>query len=101
MSKKQVWVGRVRPKARWHMSRVAALITLALVCVISTSLLAQVTTNRKKSKDSTSEFTAQSFSASAPSKEYIYVGSKLVATREKSASSNSDDAEAISVCVHD
>jgi hypothetical protein len=56
------------------------LIILAL-SILGTTLLAQVS-SRKKAKSISSEVSVMNLSAAAPSKEYIYAGSKLVATEE-------------------
>jgi VCBS repeat protein len=72
---------------------------LALILVIGSGILAQVT--RKKNDHSTGTVSPQSLSPNVPSKEYIYAGAKLVATRERTASSNGDDAQCISVCAYD
>ncbi|MEK6325152.1 MAG: hypothetical protein AABN33_26225, partial [Acidobacteriota bacterium] len=81
MSKKQ---SRRRPaaaSARCRRSKVTAAITLALVCVVGTSLLAQVSSKGKGKRDS-GEVSVMSLSPGGPSKEYIYAGGRLVATEE-------------------
>jgi hypothetical protein len=79
--------------------KLVAALALALVCVVGTSMLAQVN-SRKKSKKSSDDFSVASLTASGPSKEYIYAGSKLIATVEPTGV-NGNDAQFISMCVHD
>jgi hypothetical protein len=83
MSKKQSRRNNSR-RAGWRKSRVAALIILALVCVISTSLLAQVGLQRR-GKRASGEVSVMSLSG-PPAKEYIYAGGKLIATEEAASS---------------
>jgi hypothetical protein len=98
MSKKQLSGSRVRPRAGWRKRRVAALITLALVCVISTSLLAQVDL-QGRGKRTSGEVSVMSLSG-PPAKEYIYAGSKLVATVEPTAVGG-NDAEFVSMSARE
>jgi S-layer homology domain len=56
-------------------------VTLVLVCIVGSSMLAQVT-SRKKAKSISNEVSVMNLSPTTPSKEYIYAGSKLVATEE-------------------
>ena len=56
-------------------------IAIAVIGIVGTSLFAQVNSRRKSQSHST-EVSVMSLSANAPSKEYIYAGSKLVATEE-------------------
>jgi len=83
---------------RGRKSRVAALIILALVCVISTSLLAQVDL-QKRGKRASGEVSVMSLSG-PPAKEYIYAGTKLIATVEPTAVGG-NDAQFISMCAKD
>jgi hypothetical protein len=80
MSKKQSRRNNSR-RAGWRKSRVAALIILALVCVISTSLLAQVI-SRKAQPANSGEVSTASLTPGSPSKEMIYAGGRLIATEE-------------------
>jgi len=68
------WAGGRRNK--W-----AAAMTLAMVCVVGTSLLAQVDLRTKAKRDG-AEVSVMSLSAGNPSKEYIYAGARLIATEE-------------------
>lgn len=75
--------------------RLVTVITLALICIIGTSLVAQVT-SRRKGKRASGDVSAMSFSAASPSKEYIYAGSKLISTIEPTAV-NGNDAQFVSM----
>ena len=79
MSKKQSRRRSAPASGRGH--KVAAGITLALICVIGTSLLAQVDSRKKGKRDSG----VSVMSLSTPSKEYVYAGGRLVATEEPAA----------------
>jgi putative transposon-encoded protein len=94
MLKKQSRRSDAQRPTRGRKSRVAALIILALVCVISTSLLAQVDSQRR-GKRASGEVSVMSLSG-PPAKEYIYAGSKLVATVEPTAV-NGNDAQFVSM----
>ena len=61
--------------------RVAAAITVTLMCAFAASMLAQVGA-RKKGNGAADVVSVASFSQSSPSKEYIYAGGKLIATEE-------------------
>lgn len=80
----------------WRKSRVTALVILVLVCVISTSLLAQVDL-QGRDKGASGEVSVMSLSG-PPAKEYIYAGSKLVATVEPTAVGG-NDAQFVSMCA--
>lgn len=75
--------------------KLAAALALALVCVAGTSMLAQVN-SRKKSRKAADDFGVMALPASGPSKEYVYAGSKLIATVEPTAV-NGNDAQFISM----
>lgn len=94
MLKKQSRRSDARRGTRGRKSRVAALIILALVCVISTSLLAQVDLQRR-GKRASGEVSVMSLSG-PPAKEYIYAGTKLIATVEPTAV-NGNDAQFVSM----
>ncbi len=85
---------------RSRRNRLVVLVTLALICIVSASLLAQVSA-RKKGKRDSGDVSAMSLSAAGPSKEYVYGGSKLIATVEPTASINGDDARFVSMCAYD
>ena len=87
-------LGSPRPRQR----AVAAAVTI-LVLIIGSAMLAQVT-RKNKARESSGEIAPASFSASSPSKEYVYAGARLVAVRERTVSPNGDDAAYGSVCVH-
>lgn len=80
-------------------NKLAAALALALVCVVGTSMLAQVN-SRKKSRKASDDFGVMALPASGPSKEYVYAGSKLISTVEPTAV-NGNDAQFVSMCVHD
>lgn len=75
--------------------KLAAALALALVCVVGTSMLAQVN-SRKKSRKAADDFGVMALPASGPSKEYVYAGSKLIATVEPTAV-NGKDAKFVSM----
>jgi hypothetical protein len=62
-------------------SRVAAAITVALMCVVCASILAQVS-SRKKDKGAWGDVSVANFAPASPSKEYVYAGGRLIATEE-------------------
>ena len=64
--------------------KIMAIAALALICIVGTSLYAQVT-SRKKAKSSSEVST---MNLTTPSKEYIYAGSRLVATEEPTNSAS-------------
>ena len=86
-----------RPAAWSRWNRTVVVTTLAL-CVVGT-ILAQVS-SRKKGKRTSGEVSTMSLSASSPSKEYIYAGSKLVSTLEPTAV-NGNDAQFVSMCAQE
>ncbi|MEK6289060.1 MAG: hypothetical protein AABO57_25350, partial [Acidobacteriota bacterium] len=95
MSKKQTRRRPATASTRGRRNKVTAAITLALVCVVGTSLLAQVRSKGKGKRDS-GEVSVMSLSPGGPSKEYIYAGTKLIATVEPTAV-NGNDAQFVSM----
>ena len=61
--------------------RSVVVVTLALVCILGTGILAQVTT-RKKGKSAMGEVSVESFAPASPSKELRSAGTRLVTTEE-------------------
>jgi hypothetical protein len=72
---------------------VAIAITLVFMCVLGTALLAQVSSQKKarnpsgdrqtgEAKNASAEVSIMNLTSGFPTKEYIYAGSKLVATEE-------------------
>lgn len=90
MSKKRLRRIGARCASGWRKNRVAALITLALMCVVSTSLLAQVNL-QGRGKRASGEVSVMSLSG-PPSKEYVYAGGRLLATEECSYSISPNSA---------
>lgn len=80
MEKTQSRDKKRRTQSPSRISKVVAVIALALICIVGTSMFAQVS-SRKKAKTS-SELSVMNLTPATPSKEYIYAGSKLVATEE-------------------
>lgn len=97
MSQNQSRKNIQRPEvwSRWNRTVV---VTTLVLCVVGT-ILAQVN-SRKKGKRTSGEVSTMSLSASSPSKEYIYAGSKLVATIEPTAV-NGNDAQFVSMCAQE
>ena len=85
MSKKQLLRKNSARASGSRKRRLAVAITLALVFIVSVSLLAQVN-SRRRSKGASGEVSEASLSAGSPSKEYIYAGGRLVATEEPASS---------------
>src|SRR6266404_9375654 len=81
MPKRKISRNNVARVYLWRKRRLAVAITLALMCIVSASLLAQVNSRRKRNTPS-GEVSVSSLSPGSPSKEYIYVGGRLVATEE-------------------
>jgi hypothetical protein len=69
------------PAARSRATRMMSAIALALICVVGTSILAQVNL-RTKGSGGSSEVSVAGLPAGSPSKEYIYAGVRLIATEE-------------------
>jgi hypothetical protein len=80
MEKSQSRDKKRRTQGASRISKLVAVIALALFCIVGTSMFAQVS-SRKKTR-ATSQVSVMNLSAATPSKEYIYAGSKLVATEE-------------------
>ena len=85
MSKKQLSRKNAAGASGSRKSSLAIAITLALMSIVSASLLGQVN-SRRKSKVPSGEVSVASLSAGSPSKEYIYAGGRLVATEEPNGS---------------
>jgi hypothetical protein len=79
MSNRQ-WRKKNGPPARRPCSS-RLVITLALICAVGVSLLAQVSL-RRNGEDASSEVSLAGFVAGSPSKEYVYAGGRLIATEE-------------------
>jgi hypothetical protein len=95
LPQKKAFRGRLERRGK----RLVGALTLALVCVAGTSMLAQIN-SRKKGNQSSGDFSVASLAASGPSKEYIYAGSRLISTIEPTVV-NGNDAQFISMCAYD
>jgi hypothetical protein len=62
-------------------NKAAVIITLAVMCIVGTTILAQVN-SKKKGKEASGEFSVQSLTAANPSREMIYAGSRMVASED-------------------
>jgi len=71
------------------------IISVAILCVVCTSLVAQQTISRRKNKSDPGVVSVMSVSGT-PAKEYVYAGSRLIATDEPT-SVNGDNAQFISM----
>ena len=99
MSKRPSRTNNTAVLANSRRKRLLVVLTLALICVVGTSILAQVTSRRKSKRDS-GEVSAMSLLPASPSKEYVYAGSRLISTLEPTASVNGDNAQFVSMCVN-
>lgn len=86
---------RTKVLTRSLRKRAVAGIAAVLICVVAATMLAQVN-SRKKGKTGSGDFSVAGLSASMPSKEYIWAGSKLISTVEPTAV-NGNDAEFVSM----
>jgi fibronectin type 3 domain-containing protein/sugar lactone lactonase YvrE len=84
MSKRQSRGKHSRDVVPTRRKRFLAALTLALISVVSVSLLAQVN-SRKKGRKASGDVSLTSFTPTDPSKEYVYAGGRLVATEEGTA----------------
>lgn len=60
-------------------NKAVLIITLALICIVGTTILAQVN-SRRKGKEASGEVSIQGFTAAKPTREMIYAGIRLVAS---------------------
>jgi hypothetical protein len=99
MSKRQTRKQAAAGKAITRRKVLVSLILLSVVVAVS-GIFAQQVTKRKKQSTSSIELSPANLTANDPAKEYVYGGSKLIATKEPTANSNGDDAEFVSMVIN-
>lgn len=97
MSKKDSRVKNIPAAGRLRRNRTVAAITLALMCIVGTSMFAQVTA-QKKGEEAAGEVSVASFTPASPSKEMIYAGARLITTEEPCSGPDSQSPIFINDC---
>jgi HYR domain len=98
MAKKDSRVKNSPFAGRSRRNRTVVAITLALMCIVGTSMFAQVTA-QKKGKEAAGEVSVASFTPASPSKEMIYAGTRLITTEEPCSNVDSQLPVFINGCV--